>query len=210
MSETEQASRPSLRRHPWPSARILWAALGALGLVAASAGVYLSTSTRNDGSAAPADSGLGFRAHPQPRPVPEVLFEDGQGRQRALAQFRGKVVLLNLWATWCVPCREEMPALDRLQQRLGGPGFEVLALSIDADGASAVKRFYDEMGIRALAVYVDPTMRATGALGAPGIPTTLLIDHQGREIGRRSGAAQWDGEDALRLISGYVEATDRR
>ena len=95
--------------------------------------------------------------------MPELVFEDDKGRKRVLSEFRDKIVLLNIWATWCVPCREEMPALDRLQQKRGGPGFEVLALSIDSGGAAAVRRFFDEIGIRSLAIYVDPAMRATSS-----------------------------------------------
>jgi hypothetical protein len=97
-----------------------------------------------------------------------------------------------------------MPALDQLQQKLGGPGFEIVALSIDAGGAAAVKQFYDEIGIRALAIYVDPASRGMGALGLVGIPTTLLIDRQGREVARRTGPAEWDGAEAVRMIEGYL------
>jgi thiol-disulfide isomerase/thioredoxin len=146
-----------------------------------------------------------LRLH-EPRALPDIVFEDGQGRKRTLGDFRGRVVLLNVWATWCVPCREEMPTLDRLQQKLGGPDFEVLALSIDADGAAAVERFYGEIGIRALATYVDSTMRATGSLAVIGVPTTLLIDRGGREIGRRAGPVHWDSPEAVRLIVDYTNA----
>jgi hypothetical protein len=93
-----------------------------------------------------------------------------------------------------------MPALDRVQQKLGGPAFEVLALSIDTGGTAAVKRFYDEVGVRLLALYADPTMRATAALGAMGVPTTLLIDAEGRELGRHTGPARWDDPEVMRKI----------
>jgi len=89
-------------------------------------------------------------------------------------------VLLNLWATWCVPCRKEMPSLDRLQAQLGGPAFEVVALSIDKS-PQAVREFYREYGIRKLALYIDPSAEVTSTLGAVGIPTTLLVDGDGRE-----------------------------
>ena len=145
-----------------------------------------------------------LRIHNAPRALPDIAFEDAEGRKRSLSQFRGKAVLLNVWATWCAPCREEMPALDRVQQKLGGPDFEVLALSIDTGGAPAVKRFYGEIGVRTLAVYVDPTMRATAALGAMGVPTTLLIDGQGREIGRHTGPAQWDGPEIVQKIERHA------
>jgi thiol-disulfide isomerase/thioredoxin len=113
-------------------------------------------------------------------------------------------VLLNVWATWCPPCREEMPSLDRLQKSLGGPGFEVVALSIDAGGAPVVERFYKEIGIASLAIYVDSSMRAASQLAALGVPTTLLIDREGRELGRHAGPAQWDSAEALRVISSYT------
>ena len=188
----------------WPTARIAWPLLTAMMFAAAAVLVYFSIRSAEDRKPV-ADGAFLFLTHANPRPVPELVFEDGQGRKRTLANFRGKTVLLNVWATWCVPCREEMPVLDRLQQKLSGPGFEVIALSIDAGGAVAVKRFYDEIGIRSLAIYVDASIGAMGALGLVGIPTTLLIDRQGREIGRRTGPAQWDGPEAMRLIADYVE-----
>ena len=184
--------------HAWPAARVGWGLLGVLVLAVGAVGAYFSLRP-------PGKSEFVFRTHAAPRPVPELVFEDGQGATRMLAGFRNRVVLLNVWATWCVPCREEMPALDRLQQKLGGPGFEVVALSIDAGGAAAVKQFYDEIGIRALAIYVDPASRAMGALGLVGIPTTVLTDRQGREVGRRTGPAQWDGAQAVCMIEGHLD-----
>jgi thiol-disulfide isomerase/thioredoxin len=114
-----------------------------------------------------------------------------------LAEFQGKGLLLNLWATWCVPCRQEMPALDRLQAHLGGPAFEVVALSIDHAGLPAVAAFYQELGLRTLAVYVDPSGSAGRYLGVPGIPATLLVDALGREIGRAFGAKAWDAPEVI-------------
>jgi thiol-disulfide isomerase/thioredoxin len=190
--------------HSWPAARIAWAMLGVLALAAGAIGAYLSTRPPGK-SVPPVRKDFVFPTHAAPRLLPELAFEDGRGARRTLAEFTNKVVLLNVWATWCVPCREEMPALDRLQQKLGGPDFEVLALSIDAGGAAAVKRFYDEIGIGSLALYVDPASRATGTLGLIGIPTTVLIDRQGREIGRRTGPAQWDGREAVRMIEVHLK-----
>ena len=192
------------------AARIVWILPGLLAL-AAGIGAYLWASRGNESEPAPtvAPAGALFAVHAAPRPIPELAFEDDKGRKRAFSEFRGKFVLLNIWATWCVPCREEMPALDRLQQKLGGPGFEVLALSIDAGGAAAVKRFYDEIGIRALAIYIDPAVRATGSLGVVGVPTTLLLDRQVREIGRHTGPAQWDGPEATGVIEGYLNRSEK-
>ena len=148
---------------------------------------------------APAVSGELFTAT-GPGAVPELHFVDGAGQPRTLADFRGKVVLLNLWATWCVPCRQELPALARLQARLGGPKFEVLALAIDKKGLPAVQAFYAELGLKALAIYVDGSERAASQLGALGLPTTLLVDAQGNEIGRAVGPREWDAPAAVAEI----------
>ena len=142
--------------------------------------------------------------HAAPRAIPNVGFEDGQGNKRTLADFRGKVVLLNIWATWCGPCRKEMPTLDRLQQRLGGPGFEVVALSIDRGGQAAVKSFFDEIDVKALAIYVDPTTDAQAKLDLIGVPTTLLLDGEGREVARYVGPAEWDRPEVIELVERYL------
>lgn len=142
----------------------------------------------------------------EPEPLPDFKFFDGTGAQRSLADWRGKVVLLNLWATWCAPCRKEMPALDRLQQAMGSERFEVVALSVDRGGAEASKKFLDQIDVKALGLYVDPTTKATSNLKAIGLPVTLLIDAEGREIGRLTGPAEWDSEDAKRLIRAVVGA----
>lgn len=142
--------------------------------------------------ASPAKSPAMMPLHDEPRPVPELRFADGNGRPLALADFRGKVVLLNIWATWCGPCRAEMPTLDRLQAKLGGPDFEVVALSIDRAGMGAVDRFYAEIGVKHLGRYLDVTAKTARDLGAYGLPTTLLIDREGREVARHVGPAEWD------------------
>ena len=123
----------------------------------------------------------------EPRPAPELRFIDGAGQQRTLADSRGKTVLLNLWATWCVPCRTEMPALDRLQVRLGGPDFEVVALSIDRMGLPAVQAFYAELGLKALTIYVDETGRAANQLSASGSLLPYLSTPGDARSGARSG-----------------------
>ena len=158
-----------------------------------------SSRERQLAATAPAVSGELFTAA-EPRPVPELHFVDGAGQSRTLADFRGKVVLLNLWATWCVPCREEMPALARLQARFGGPGFEILALAIDKKGLPGVQAFYAELELKALAIYVDGSERAASQLGALGLPTTLLVDAQGNEIGRAVGPRDWDAPAAVAEI----------
>jgi len=147
----------------------------------------------------------GFAVHESPRAVPEVTFEDGDGRTLSLADFRGKVVLLNIWATWCAPCRREMPTLDRLQAELGGPDFEVVALSIDRKGLPAVKEFYEEIGLETLPIYVDQSGSAQRALRVLGIPTTLLVDRDGNEIGRLAGPAEWDSPEMVAFLRSYLE-----
>ena len=156
----------------------------------------------------PAPSRVAFEFQPldQPRELPHLAFVDGDGRAIALADFRGRVVLLNLWATWCVPCRREMPALERLQAKLGGAEFIVLPLSIDRGGLPPVKRFYEELGLATLGVFVDQSGEATGKLATTGVPTTLLIDRDGREIGRLLGAAEWDSPEAIALIRRYLNS----
>lgn len=145
-----------------------------------------------------------FTAIDPPRLAPDTPFLDAAGRERTLADFRGRVVLLNLWATWCGPCVEEMPALDRLQARLGGEDFTVLALSQDRDGAARVEPFYREHGLAALEIYLDPQNRLMRALGAHGLPTTLLIDREGRIRRLLLGPAAWDAPEAVALIEAYI------
>ena len=185
----------------WSPVRLAWVLFGAVALVVGGVGTHVAL--KKGGKAIAGDAAV-LRMHASPRPLPEIAFVDGAGKPVTLAAFRGRTVLLNVWATWCPPCREEMPSLDRLQKALGGPAFEVVALSIDAGGAPVVKRFYDEIGIRSLAIYVDPGMRAAGQLATPGVPTTLLIDRAGRELGRHAGPAQWDSPEAMRVFSSYT------
>lgn len=151
-------------------------------------------------NSAAAASPQGLAVHEAPRPLPDIRFQDAQGHTLGLADFRGKVVLLNIWATWCGPCRREMPTLDRLQAELGGADFQVIALSIDRKGLDVVRKFYGEIGIRHLAMHIDSSGKAARDLRALGLPTTLLIDRAGREIGRLVGPAEWDAPDVLAFI----------
>ena len=179
------------------------AALVGVAAVAAGIGLYFAL-PRQEG----APGGVN-QAATKPRPLPELQFQDGMGRARSLADFRGKVVLLNIWATWCTPCREEMPALDRLQARLGGTDFEIVALSIDQQGAQAVRRFYDEVGVKALALYIDPSAQAGFKLATIGLPTTIFVDRAGREVGRRVGPAEWDAPKLVDELRGMIDAPAR-
>jgi thiol-disulfide isomerase/thioredoxin len=140
----------------------------------------------------------------EPKPVPELTFLDAEGNEVSLTDFRGEVVVLNLWATWCAPCRREMPSLDRLQAKLGGDDLEVIALSLDRGDVTKVRAFFDELGISHLTVYQDPEARAGRELGAPGLPTTIVIDRTGQEVGRLLGPAEWDSEEALSVIKALL------
>jgi thiol-disulfide isomerase/thioredoxin len=144
-----------------------------------------------------------FRSTPEA--LPRVTFRDAAGRERTLADWHGKVVLLNLWATWCLPCRKEMAALDRLQGELGSDAFEVLAVCVDRAGLPGARKFLAENGAVRLALYADASQRLASSLGATGLPATLLIDGEGREIGRLLGPAEWDGPDATRLIQAALK-----
>jgi thiol-disulfide isomerase/thioredoxin len=145
-----------------------------------------------------------------PKPLPAIVFADGEGKTGSLADFRGKVVLLNIWATWCVPCRKEMPTLDRLQAKLGGPDFEVVTLSIDRGGADAVRKFYAAVGVKNLAITLDAKGEAPFKLGTVGVPTTLLIDREGQEIGRLIGAAEWDSPEMVEFLKSKIAQKDSR
>ena len=150
----------------------------------------------------------GITLHGQPRELPPLRFTDEHGAETGLAAFRGRTVLLNIWATWCGPCREEMPTLDRLQAVLGGPTFEIIALSIDSGGLSVVLAFFRQIGIRHLHPYLD-TYHDAMDLGAV-VPLTVLIDGQGRELGRKLGPAKWDDPQMLELIRRHLPTENRQ
>jgi thiol-disulfide isomerase/thioredoxin len=132
-----------------------------------------------------------------PKPLPEFALTDPEGVRREIGHFRGKGVVLNLWATWCPPCVEEMPALDRLSSLLAGDGILVIPASSDRGGRAQVEPFYARTGIRNLGIWLDPGSAAMRAFKARGLPTTILIDREGRERGRLEGAAAWDGAALL-------------
>ncbi len=150
-----------------------------------------------------------FVFKPVPEALPAIKFQGADGEERTLDRWRGKVVLLNLWATWCLPCRKEMPALDRLQGEMGSDTFEVVAVSVDRTGLAGARKFLDEAKVEKLALYADGTARLAGTLRAAGLPATLLIDAEGREVGRLLGPAEWDSEDAKRLIRAVVSRKAR-
>jgi len=139
-----------------------------------------------------------------PLKVPNLAFADASGKPLTLADWRGKTVLLNLWATWCVPCRQEMPTLDALEGKLGGPNFQVVALNIDTRDPEKAKTFLKDIGVSHLSYYADGSAKSFQDLKsvgrAFGMPTTLLVDPNGCEIGTIAGPADWASPDALKLI----------
>ena len=136
--------------------------------------------------------------------VSEAEFRTASGQHLTLADFRGRVVLLNLWATWCGPCRAEMAALDRLQAMHQNDGLAVLAVSVDKGGSAAVQHFFEQKGLRNLTPYLDANGATVRAFGARRIPTTLIIDRDGNVVGSLVGPKQWDSPDTAALIRRYL------
>src|SRR5829696_6643549 len=154
-------------------------------------------------TAATADEGkvrLGeFIAQTPPQPAPEVAFTDTDGNPANFAQFKGKPVVVNLWATWCAPCLKEMPSLERLQARLDGR-LTILAISEDRAGAKVVGPFLANLGLAKVKVYLDPKSEVGHAFGARGLPTSVVLDAEGRVVGRVEGAAEWDSPAMLAAL----------
>jgi thiol-disulfide isomerase/thioredoxin len=144
-----------------------------------------------------------------PLQLPDLAFEDAAGKPKKLSDWRGKTVLVNLWATWCVPCRKEMPALEGLQTKLGGKDFEVVAINIDTRDPEKPKNFLKEGNLTRLGYFSDDKAKVfqdLKAIGrALGMPTSVLIDGQGCEIGTIAGPAEWDSDDAVKLIRAAVQ-----
>jgi thiol-disulfide isomerase/thioredoxin len=192
----------------------------AAGVTIGLAGVYgIATLTRNAGGdkvcrpavelaqkLAPLARGDVAAVNVAKRPlrVPDIAFADATGNKVSLADWRGRTVLLNLWATWCVPCRKEMPTLDALEKRLGGPDFEVVAVNIDTRNLEKPQAWLKDIGVSKLAYYADSSAKAFQELKAVGrafgMPTTLLVDPKGCEIGTLAGPAEWASDDAVTLI----------
>tara|TARA_R100000789_G_scaffold76301_1_gene71753 strand:- start:1 stop:579 length:579 start_codon:yes stop_codon:yes gene_type:complete len=136
--------------------------------------------------------------------LPSDSFTNGLGVEMQLGDFRGKVVLLNLWATWCGPCVREMPHLDKLQAMLGGADFEVVALSSDRGGVEKVEPFFRRTNVDHLEIYLDPKNRIARALGARGLPTTYIIDAEGRLLGSVAGALDWTAPEIVDWLKGII------
>jgi thiol-disulfide isomerase/thioredoxin len=141
----------------------------------------------------------------KPLRLPDLGFRDDAGGDKYLSDWRGRTTLVNLWATWCVPCRKEMPALDALQAKLGSSEFEVVAINIDTRDAEKPRNWFKEVGIGSLGYYADPNAKVFQDLKligrAFGMPTTLLVDPAGCEIATLAGPAEWASEDAIKLVS---------
>jgi thiol-disulfide isomerase/thioredoxin len=200
--------------------RVLLPILGALAAAVAAGAVLYGTVAPASKAASdcPADSAkLAARLAPlakgelaalsvagEPRRALDIAFQRDDGGKLTLADFKGRPILLNLWATWCIPCRVEMPALDRLQAAKGGPGFEVVAINVDTARLEKRGAFLDGIGVKALARYADPsgdafeTLRKDGK--ALGLPVTLVIDKNGCEVGAVEGGAKWDSAEAKALV----------
>lgn len=140
----------------------------------------------------------------EPKPVPSTVFQTATGADTSLEAYRGKYVLLNFWALWCAPCREEMPALDRLEAELGGAQFEVVTVATGRNLRPAVDKFFDEEKLTSLPKLFDPKMTLARDLRAIGLPVTVMIDPEGREIGRAAGAVEWDSPAAIRLFQAWM------
>jgi thiol-disulfide isomerase/thioredoxin len=144
-----------------------------------------------------------------PLRLPDLAFEDADGKPKKLSDWRGRTVLVNLWATWCVPCRREMPALDRLQTKLGGPNFEVVAVNIDTRDPEKPKSFLKDANLTRLGYFTDQKAKVFQDLKsigrALGMPTSVLVDGQGCEIATIAGPAEWDSDDAVKLITAAIK-----
>ncbi len=211
---TEPGYRLRRRRR---TARALVALCGALAVLAGIYGIGRLRSNPADAACRPAvdvasriaplarGEVAAFAVAKTPFRVPNVAFKDAQGRDRTLADWRGRTVLLNLWATWCVPCRREMPALDTLQAKLGNADFQVVAVNIDTRDPQKPLKFFKDEKITHLAFYADESAHVYEDLKAAGkafgMPTTLIVDRSGCEIGNMAGPAEWASDDGVKLVS---------
>jgi thiol-disulfide isomerase/thioredoxin len=180
-----------------------WSRLAALTMLLVLAGGY---AIAGDGSLGEPVLGK-FVPFSPPRSAPPVSFTDLMGKTVALQDFAGKVVLVNLWATWCAPCRREMPSLERLQNRLGDK-IAILAISEDMGGAKAVGAFVAKLGLKRIKPYLDPKSAVGNAFKVDGLPTSFLIDREGKLQGRVEGEAEWDSPKMLAVIARFLPDED--
>jgi thiol-disulfide isomerase/thioredoxin len=214
---TELPTEPDFKlRRRQMTVRALFALCGALVVLAGIYGIGRLRSNPADAACAPAvniasriaplarGEVAAFAVAQKPFRVPDVAFKDAQGHDKTLADWRGRTVLLNLWATWCVPCRREMPALDALQAKLGNDGFDVVAVNIDTRDPQKPLKFFKDQNITHLAFYADDSAHVYEDLKAAGkafgMPTTLIVDRAGCEIGNMAGPAEWASADGVKLV----------
>ena len=179
-----------------------------LGVAVIAFGIYLFNGPQGKVKIAPvpeaAASMATFVKHPAPKDVAPFTFVDANGAEKDLSVLKGKVTLLSLWATWCAPCRKEMPELSKLQKELGGADFLVVELSEDLKGYGASAGYLKEVGADNLTLYADDKAKALDAVAAPGLPVTLLLNREGQEIGRLIGPAPWAGGEAKAIIKAAI------
>lgn len=215
---TELPTEPDFKlRRRQMTVRALFALCGAVVVLAGIYGIGRLRSNPADAACAPAvniasriaplaqGEVAAFAVAQKPFRVPDVAFKDAQGHDKTLADWRGRTVLLNLWATWCVPCRREMPALDALQAKLGNDRFDVVAVNIDTRDPQKPLKFFKNENITHLAFYADDSAHVYEDLKAAGkafgMPTTLIVDRSGCEIGNMAGPAEWASADGVKLVS---------
>jgi thiol-disulfide isomerase/thioredoxin len=143
----------------------------------------------------------------EPAPVSDAPFTDPQGGEHRLSDWKGKYVLVNFWATWCAPCRKEMPALNAIQTDFGGDAFEVVTIATGRNTLQGINRFFDEAGVTELPILLDPKQGLAREMAVLGLPVTVLLDPEGREIARMRGDAEWDGESARAIIAALVSGS---
>ena len=191
-----------------PVRGLLMALCLALASMAALAAAAAAPATaQNAGPALEGEFADNFTLLDPPVPAPEETVETLDGLPVKLSRYRGEVVLLNFWATWCAPCVEEMPSLERLSIDLKGQGLRVVAASMDVKGAEQVKPFLEKHGLSEMTVLLDRRTKLGQAFGIQGLPTTYLIDRQGRVVGSYQGSAEWDSEAAKALIRFYLDGS---
>lgn len=140
-----------------------------------------------------------------PETISDFSFIDAQGKTHQISDFKGKVILLNFWATWCAPCREEMPSIDQLQAILGSDSFEVVAISHDLQGIERVTKFLNALKIQNLVAYNDKSLKSGRMNGVLGLPATLILDPENKEVARMVGPAEWDSKEAIDFLTAVIE-----